>query len=47
MNWAWQYGPLQVWQGEEAQPTQLVDDDGDGNPDRLLFLTDLDGGRDA
>ncbi len=33
--------PLQVWEGDNAQPTQLVDDDGDGNPDRLLFLTDL------
>jgi len=35
-------GPLQVWKGETTQPTQLVDDDGDGSPDRLLFLTDLE-----
>ncbi len=35
-------GPLQVWEGEVAQPTQLVDDDGDDRPDRLVFLTDLD-----
>ena len=34
-------GPLQVWNGEVAMPTQLVDDDGDGSPDRLVFLTDL------
>ncbi|MGD9021525.1 MAG: DUF4861 family protein, partial [Lysobacterales bacterium] len=34
-------GPLQAWQGDEAQPTQLVDDDGDGALDRMLFLTDL------
>lgn len=34
-------GPLQVWKGETAQPTQLLDDNGDGNPDRLVFLTDL------
>lgn len=35
-------GPLQVWEGDSAQPTQLVDDDGDGAPDRMVFLTDLD-----
>lgn len=35
-------GPLQVWKGDTAQPTQLLDDDGDGNADRLVFLTDLD-----
>ncbi len=35
-------GPLQVWQGDKDQPTQLVDDDGDGSPDRLVFLADLD-----
>jgi len=35
-------GPLQVWKGETAQPSQLLDDDGDGNDDRLVFLTDLD-----
>ncbi len=34
-------GPLQVWNGEAAQPTQLIDDDGDGAPDRMVFLTDL------
>lgn len=35
-------GPLQVWQGDIAQATQLVDDNADGTPDRLVFLTDLD-----
>ena len=35
-------GPLQVWQGEAAQATQLVDDNADSIPDRLVFLTDLD-----
>mgnify|MGYP001817399443 CR=1 FL=1 len=35
-------GPLQVWQGEQAQATQLVDDNADGRPDRLVFLADLD-----
>jgi rhamnogalacturonyl hydrolase YesR len=35
-------GPLQVWEGDTARPTQLVDDDGDNNPDRLVFLADLD-----
>ena len=35
-------GPLQVWQGEQAQATQLVDDNADNRPDRLVFLTDLD-----
>lgn len=35
-------GPLEVWEGEAARPTQLVDDDGDGDPDRLVFLADLD-----
>ena len=35
-------GPLQVWQRDEAQPTQLVDDNADGTPDRLVFLADLD-----
>jgi rhamnogalacturonyl hydrolase YesR len=34
-------GPLQAWQGDRAQATQLVDDDADGTPDRLVFLTDL------
>lgn len=34
-------GPLQVWQGEKDLPTQLVDDDGDGSPERLVFLADL------
>ncbi|MCB1055186.1 MAG: glycoside hydrolase family 88 protein [Acidobacteria bacterium] len=34
-------GPLQVWQGEAPRPTQLLDDDGDGHPDRLAFLADL------
>jgi len=35
-------GPLQVWEGDRGRPTQLVDDDGDGDPDRLVFLADLD-----
>jgi rhamnogalacturonyl hydrolase YesR len=35
-------GPLQVWEGDEPRPTQLVDDDGDDRPDRLVFLADLD-----
>jgi rhamnogalacturonyl hydrolase YesR len=35
-------GPLQVGEGEAARPTQLVDDDGDDRPDRLVFLADLD-----
>jgi len=34
-------GPLQVWQHDQAQATQLVDDNADGTPDRLVFLTDL------
>lgn len=34
-------GPLQVWAGGSARPTQLLDDDGDGRPDRLAFLADL------
>lgn len=34
-------GPLQVWQGDQAKVTQLVDDNADGTPDRLVFLTDL------
>lgn len=34
-------GPLQVWQEDRAQATQLVDDDADGKADRLVFLTDL------
>jgi rhamnogalacturonyl hydrolase YesR len=34
-------GPLQVWQGDHAQATQLVDDNADSTPDRLVFLTDL------
>jgi rhamnogalacturonyl hydrolase YesR len=34
-------GPLQVWEGERARPTQLLDDDGDGSPDRVAFLADL------
>ncbi|MCJ7816035.1 MAG: DUF4861 domain-containing protein, partial [Xanthomonadales bacterium] len=34
-------GPLQVWEGDTAQATQLVDDDGDSEPDRLVFLADL------
>ncbi|MGH7339561.1 MAG: DUF4861 family protein, partial [Candidatus Rokuibacteriota bacterium] len=36
-------GPLQVWEGNAARPTQLLDDDGDGRPERLAFLADLDG----
>jgi len=35
-------GPLQAWQGDKAQVTQLVDDNADGTPDRLVFMTDLD-----
>jgi rhamnogalacturonyl hydrolase YesR len=35
-------GPLQVWEGSAARPTQLLDDDGDGSPDGLAFLADLD-----
>ncbi|MFC1776049.1 glycoside hydrolase family 88 protein [Pseudomonadota bacterium] len=35
-------GPLQVWQGDTARPTQLVDDDGDSESDRLLFMADLE-----
>ncbi len=34
-------GPLQVWEGNAARPTQLLDDDGDGSPDGLAFLADL------
>ena len=34
-------GPLQVWEGEAARPTQLLDGDGDGSPDALVFLADL------
>jgi unsaturated rhamnogalacturonyl hydrolase len=34
-------GPLQVWEGNTARPTQLLDDDGDGRPDALAFLADL------
>jgi len=35
-------GHLQVWEGDTAQLTQLVDHDGDNNPDSLVFLTNLD-----
>ena len=35
-------GPLQVWEGDAARPTQLLDDDGDGRPEALVFLADLD-----
>ncbi len=35
-------GPLQVWEGDAARPTQLLDDDGDHRPDRLVFVVDLD-----
>jgi len=35
-------GPLQVWEGETAQPSQLLDDDGDNEPDSLVFLTQLE-----
>jgi unsaturated rhamnogalacturonyl hydrolase len=35
-------GPLQVWEGDTALPTQLLDDDGDQEPDRMMFLTSLD-----
>jgi rhamnogalacturonyl hydrolase YesR len=35
-------GPLQAWSGNNALPSQLVDDDGDGQPDRLVFLANLE-----
>jgi len=35
-------GPLQVWEGNSARPTQLLDEDGDGRPEGLAFLADLD-----
>ncbi|MCP4044940.1 MAG: glycoside hydrolase family 88 protein [Gammaproteobacteria bacterium] len=35
-------GPLQVWQDDTEQATQLVDDNADGTTDRLVVLTDLD-----
>jgi len=35
-------GPLQVYEADVPRPTQLVDDDGDNRPDRLVFLADLD-----
>jgi unsaturated rhamnogalacturonyl hydrolase len=35
-------GPLQVWEGTAARPTQLLDEDGDGRPEALAFLADLD-----
>lgn len=35
-------GPLQVWQGDTPHPSQLVDDDADNLPDRLVLLADLD-----
>jgi len=34
-------GPVQVWADDETKPTQLIDDDGDGDHDRLVFLTGL------
>jgi unsaturated rhamnogalacturonyl hydrolase len=34
-------GPLQVWEGKAARTTQLLDADGDGHADTLLFLADL------
>ena len=34
-------GPLQVWDGTAARPTQLLDDDGDGRADSVAFLADL------
>jgi rhamnogalacturonyl hydrolase YesR len=34
-------GPLQVWEGSVARPTQLLDGDGDGRLDGLAFLADL------
>jgi unsaturated rhamnogalacturonyl hydrolase len=34
-------GPLQVWEGETARPTQLVDENGDGQADAVVFLADL------
>ena len=35
-------GPLQVWEGDTPQATQLLDDDGDKQPDSLVFLTNLE-----
>lgn len=35
-------GPLQVWEGNAPRPTQLLDDDGDGRPEGLVFLANLD-----
>jgi unsaturated rhamnogalacturonyl hydrolase len=34
-------GPFQVWEGETARSTQLIDEDGDGRADSLAFLADL------
>lgn len=34
-------GALQVWEGDVARPTQLLDNDGDGRSDALAFLADL------
>lgn len=37
-------GPLQVWEGDAARITQLLDEDGDGRADTLAFLADLGAG---
>ena len=34
-------GPLQVWEGQTARPTQLLDGNADGRADALVFLADL------
>lgn len=36
--------PLQVWEGDAARTTQLIDEDGDGRADTLAFLADLAAG---
>jgi unsaturated rhamnogalacturonyl hydrolase len=37
-------GPLEVWEGGAPRPTQLLDEDGDGRVDLVLFLADLGAG---
>ena len=37
-------GPLQVWEGERPRPTQLLDANGDGQDDTLVFLAELAAG---
>lgn len=36
--------PLQVWEGEAAKTTQLIDQNGDGKAETLVFLADLAAG---